>query len=69
MNACAKCIDLVNASKSIYNFRWEVDPNYCANTVMRTPPYSRGPRLMSIIDTAIFDYFIGKLYSLFLHPG
>ena len=45
--------------------RWEVDQDYCTNTVMRTPPYSRGPRLMSIIDTAIFDYFIGKLYSLY----
>ncbi|XP_028394809.1 glycosaminoglycan xylosylkinase-like [Dendronephthya gigantea] len=40
--------------------RWEIDQSYCTRTVMRTPPYNRGPRLMFIIDTAIFDFFIGN---------
>ena len=29
---------------------------------MKTPPYDKGRRLMSIIDTAIFDYLIGNVY-------
>ena len=53
--------------------RWEVDQNYCINAVMRLPPYNRGPRLMSIIDTAIFDYFIGNAdrhhYETFVKGG
>ena len=28
---------------------------------MKTPPYDKGPRLMSIIDTAVFDFLIGKI--------
>lgn len=26
----------------------------------KTPPYDAGPRLLDIIDTAIFDYLIGN---------
>ena len=29
---------------------------------MNTPPYDKGKRLMSIIDTAFFDYLIGNVY-------
>ena len=47
-------------------FRWEVDSSYCESVVTR-PPYNNGPRLLDIMDTAIFDFLIGKhLISLLL---
>ncbi|XP_051867813.1 glycosaminoglycan xylosylkinase [Pristis pectinata] len=39
--------------------RWEYDESYC-DAVKKTPPYDSGPRLLDIIDTAIFDYLIGN---------
>lgn len=38
---------------------WEVDDNYC-NIVKKTSPYNKGPRLLDIMDTAIFDFLIGN---------
>ncbi|CAN0223295.1 glycosaminoglycan xylosylkinase [Numenius arquata] len=39
--------------------RWEYDESYC-DAVKKTSPYDSGPRLLDIIDTAIFDYLIGN---------
>ncbi|KAM9384452.1 glycosaminoglycan xylosylkinase isoform 1-T1 [Pholidichthys leucotaenia] len=39
--------------------RWEYDESYC-DAVKKTPPYDAGPRLLDVIDTAIFDYLIGN---------
>ncbi|KAL8177366.1 UNVERIFIED_CONTAM: Glycosaminoglycan xylosylkinase [Gekko kuhli] len=39
--------------------RWEYDESYC-DAVKKTSPYDAGPRLLDIIDTAIFDYLIGN---------
>lgn len=39
--------------------RWETDDNYCKKKVLKTPPYDSGPRLLDIMDTAIFDFLIG----------
>ncbi|XP_033884217.2 glycosaminoglycan xylosylkinase [Acipenser ruthenus] len=39
--------------------RWEYDESYC-DAVMKTAPYDSGPRLLDVIDTAIFDYLIGN---------
>ena len=30
---------------------------------MKVPPYDSGPRLLDIMDTAIFDFLIGKFIS------
>lgn len=40
-------------------YRWEYDESYC-DAVKKTSPYDAGPRLLDIIDTAIFDYLIGN---------
>uniref|UniRef100_A0A1B6DK39 FAM20 C-terminal domain-containing protein n=1 Tax=Clastoptera arizonana TaxID=38151 RepID=A0A1B6DK39_9HEMI len=37
--------------------RWELDADYC-QVVRKSPLYSRGPRLLDIIDTSIFDFLI-----------
>lgn len=42
-----------------YTFRWEYDESYC-EAVKKMPPYDAGPRLLDVIDTAIFDYLIGN---------
>ncbi|XP_061894774.1 glycosaminoglycan xylosylkinase [Entelurus aequoreus] len=39
--------------------RWEYDEAYC-EAVKKTPPYDAGPRLLDVMDTAIFDYLIGN---------
>uniref|UniRef100_A0A8C2FD21 FAM20 C-terminal domain-containing protein n=1 Tax=Cyprinus carpio TaxID=7962 RepID=A0A8C2FD21_CYPCA len=39
--------------------RWEYDESYC-EAVKKMPPYDAGPRLLDVIDTAIFDYLIGN---------
>lgn len=39
--------------------RWEVDMNYC-ESVVRKVPYNKGPRLLDIMDTSIFDFLIGN---------
>ncbi|CAH3042017.1 unnamed protein product [Porites lobata] len=39
---------------------WEVDNTYCKKKVLRTPPYNSGPRLLDIMDTALFDFLIGN---------
>lgn len=38
---------------------WERDPNYC-ETVRNTRPYETAPRLLDIIDVAIFDFLISN---------
>ncbi|XP_031574377.1 glycosaminoglycan xylosylkinase-like isoform X2 [Actinia tenebrosa] len=38
---------------------WEVDNNHCKR-VLKKYPYDEGPRLLDIIDTAIFDFIIGN---------
>ncbi|KAG7233395.1 hypothetical protein INR49_007075 [Caranx melampygus] len=38
---------------------WEYDESYC-EAVKKMPPYDAGPRLLDVIDTAIFDYLIGN---------
>lgn len=42
-----------------YSSRWEYDESYC-EAVKKMPPYDAGPRLLDVIDTAIFDYLIGN---------
>lgn len=39
---------------------WEIDNNYCKTKVTKTPPYDSGPRLLDIMDTAMFDFLIGN---------
>ncbi|XP_037056813.1 LOW QUALITY PROTEIN: glycosaminoglycan xylosylkinase-like [Peromyscus leucopus] len=39
--------------------RWEYDESY-SDAVKKTSPYDSGPRLLDIIDTAVFDYLIGN---------
>ncbi|XP_022326627.2 glycosaminoglycan xylosylkinase-like [Crassostrea virginica] len=39
--------------------QWEKDPNYCT-AVQVSHIYSEGPRLLDLIDTAIFDFLIGN---------
>lgn len=39
---------------------WETDNNYCKNKVLNKPPYNFGPRLLDLLDTALFDFLIGN---------
>uniref|UniRef100_UPI00358ED66F glycosaminoglycan xylosylkinase-like n=1 Tax=Myxine glutinosa TaxID=7769 RepID=UPI00358ED66F len=39
--------------------RWEYDDNYC-EAVRKMTPYDMGPRLLDIMDTAIFDFLMGN---------
>ncbi|XP_054272069.1 glycosaminoglycan xylosylkinase [Macrosteles quadrilineatus] len=39
--------------------RWELDAGYC-QVVRKSEMYSTGPRLLDIIDTAVFDFLIGN---------
>lgn len=39
--------------------RWEIDHGYCER-VRSNPLYETGPRLLDLIDAAIFDYLIGN---------
>ncbi|RUS78169.1 hypothetical protein EGW08_014078 [Elysia chlorotica] len=39
--------------------RWETDNTYCAQ-VQAVPTYSRGPRLLDIVDTAVLDFLVGN---------
>ena len=43
---------------NVFLIRWEVDKNYCSK-VVQTSPYDSGPRLLDLIDTAVFDFLIG----------
>lgn len=47
-----KCLD-------VCLHRWEYDESYC-EAVKKMPPYDAGPRLLDVIDTAVFDYLIGN---------
>jgi len=40
--------------------RWETDDDYCNAYVKKSPPYDKGPRLLDLMDTAIFDFIIGN---------
>lgn len=40
--------------------RWETDNNYCKEKVMNMSPYDSGPRLLDLLDTALFDFLIGN---------
>ncbi|EDO44241.1 predicted protein [Nematostella vectensis] len=45
-----------------YNNRkasWELDNNHCKKVIQQSP-YDQGPRLLDIIDTAVFDFLIGN---------
>ena len=39
--------------------RWERDQSYC-ESVVKKPPYNDGPRLLDLMDAAIFDFLIGN---------
>ena len=39
--------------------RWERDDSYC-QSVIKKPPYDKGPRLLDLMDAAIFDFLIGN---------
>ncbi|XP_077573736.1 glycosaminoglycan xylosylkinase [Stigmatopora nigra] len=39
--------------------RWEYDDSYCM-AVKKMPLYDAGPRMLDIMDTAVFDYLIGN---------
>ena len=39
--------------------RWERDQSYC-ESVVKKPPYDKGPRLLDLMDAAIFDFLIGN---------
>jgi hypothetical protein len=40
-------------------FRWEVDENYCGRVkTMKLYSPGAGPRLLDLIDAAIFDFLI-----------
>ena len=39
--------------------KWEVDDTYC-DSVTQTSPYNKGPRVLDIMDAAIFDFIIGN---------
>lgn len=43
----------------VFPHRWEYDESYC-EAVKKMPPYDAGPRLLDVIDTAVFDYLIGN---------
>ena len=38
---------------------WETNNNYCSR-VVTSPTYSHGPRLLDLMDCAVFDYLIGN---------
>jgi hypothetical protein len=43
----------------MYDFRWEADENYCLRVkAMKLYNPSSGPRLLDLIDAAIFDFLI-----------
>ncbi|CAG5106891.1 Oidioi.mRNA.OKI2018_I69.chr1.g3046.t1.cds [Oikopleura dioica] len=40
--------------------KWETDEEYCNKYVKKIEPYNKGPRLLDIMDTSVFDFFIGN---------
>lgn len=54
-----QCRLLVSNLVLLLASRWEYDESYC-DAVKKTSPYDSGPRLLDIIDTAVFDYLIGN---------
>ena len=42
-----------------YDRRWQKKDDYCSS-VKKKPPYNKGPRLLDIMDTAIFDFLISN---------
>ena len=50
--------------------RWETDNEYCQKFTA-SPPYDKGPRLLDIMDTAIFDFIIGNVLISYImsNPG
>lgn len=45
---------------SIFFARWEDNPMYCKEVVMKQTVYSTGRRMLDIIDLAIFDFLMGE---------
>ena len=45
--------------------RWQTDNNYCQKFTA-SAPYDKGPRLLDIMDTAVFDFIIGKCNHKYL---
>lgn len=39
---------------------WETDDNFCKSKVLNRSPYDFGPRLLDLLDTALFDFLIGN---------
>ncbi|XP_065646644.1 glycosaminoglycan xylosylkinase isoform X2 [Hydra vulgaris] len=39
--------------------KWETDSYYCESVIIKEP-YAKGPRLLDLIDTSIFDFLIGN---------
>ena len=39
--------------------RWELDDDYCLSVVAKRP-YNLGPRLLDLMDAAVFDFLIGN---------
>lgn len=56
---CSCCAGSLQLPWFLSGCRWEYDESYC-DAVKKTSPYDSGPRLLDIIDTAIFDYLIGN---------
>lgn len=46
---------LIDKLNKIY--RWELDAKYC-QVVQKGDQYSKGPRLLDLVETAIFDFLI-----------
>jgi len=40
--------------------KWETDEEYCNKYVKKIEPYNKGNRLLDVMDTAVFDFFIGN---------
>ncbi|XP_051798124.1 extracellular serine/threonine protein kinase FAM20C-like [Acanthochromis polyacanthus] len=40
--------------------QWEKNPDYC-DSVKQTPPYSRGTRLVDLIDMAVLDFLMSNM--------
>ncbi|XP_078358088.1 glycosaminoglycan xylosylkinase-like [Oculina patagonica] len=39
---------------------WEIDDDYCNKKVLNKSPFDSGPRLLDLLDTALFDFLIGN---------
>ncbi|PIK46114.1 putative extracellular serine/threonine protein kinase FAM20C [Apostichopus japonicus] len=53
--------------------KWETNSSYCYSSVMVNPPFTKGRRMLDLIDLSIFDFFIGNFdrhtYNTFFKFG